>query len=111
MWGRFSGSTESALDQDFEAIEELDGGLDRLIEQLRLWHGGLRIEPAHFRGWGIGARFYPVLYALTRVGEARDWSDPWPVLKKHLLGKKSMLEVHHIFPKARLYQLAIPGRK
>ena len=104
MWGRFSGSTESALDQDFEAIEELDGGLDRLIEQLRLWHGGLRIEPAHFRGWGIGARFYPVLYALTRVGEARDWSDPWPVLKKHLLGKMSVLEVHHIFPKARLYQ-------
>lgn len=104
MWGRFSGSTESALDQDFEVIEELDGGLGRLIEQLRLWHGGLRIEPAHFRGWGIGARFYPVLYALTRVGEARDWSDPWPVLKKHLLGKMSVLEVHHIFPKARLYQ-------
>ena len=104
MWGRFSGSTESALDQDFEAIKELDGGIDRLIEQLRLWHGGLRIDPAHFRGWGIGARFYPVLYALTRVGEARDWRDPWPMLKKHLLGKMSTLEVHHIFPKARLYR-------
>ena len=103
MWGRFSGSLESTLDQDFEAIRELDGGIDRLIEQLRQWHGGLRIEPAHFRGWSIGARFYPVLYALTRVGEARDWGDPWPVLKKHLLGKMSSLEVHHIFPKSQLY--------
>lgn len=103
MWGRFSGSTESTLDRDFEAIRETDGAIDRLIEELRLWHGVLRIEPAHFRGWSIGSRVYPVLYALTRVGEARDWSDPWPVLKKHLLGKMSALEVHHIFPKSRLY--------
>ena len=103
MWGRFSGSTESALDQDFEAIRELDGGIDRLIEQLRLWHGGLRIEPAHFRGWGIGARVYPVLYALTRIGEAKDFGPPWSRLKSSLLGKMSTLEVHHIFPKSQLY--------
>ena len=103
MWGRFSGSTESTLDRDFEAIKETDGAIDRLIEELRLWHGSLRIDPAHFRGWSIGARVYPVLYALTRIGAAQDWSDPWPVLKKHMLGKMSALEVHHIFPKSRLY--------
>jgi hypothetical protein len=34
---------------------------------LRLWHGGLRVEPAHFTGWSLGARFYPVLYMLTRM--------------------------------------------
>lgn len=104
MWGRFSGSLESTLDQDFEAIKELDGGIDRLIEALRLWHGGLRIEPAHFSGWSIGARFYPVLYALTRIGEAKDWGAPWSPLKSNLLGKMSALEVHHIFPKSRLYR-------
>ena len=70
MWGRFSGSVESFIDQDLAAIEH--GDLDRLLEQLRLWHGGLRAEPAHFTGWSLGARFYPVLYMLTRVGEARD---------------------------------------
>lgn len=103
MWGRFSGSTESTLDRDFEAIKETDGAIDRLIEELRLWHGGLRVEPAHFRGWGIGARVYPVLYALTRIGEARDWGPPWSRLKSNLLGKMSTLQVHHIFPKSRLY--------
>jgi hypothetical protein len=103
MWGRFSASTETTIDQDLGALEGPDGGLDRLLEQLRLWHGGLRVEPGHFLGWGLGARFYPVLYMLTRMGEARDWGTGLP-LKAGLLGKMSKLEVHHIFPKAQLYK-------
>lgn len=103
MWGRFSGSTESFIDQDLAALEGPDGGLDRLLEQLRLWHGGLRVEPGHFTGWSLGARFYPVLYLLTRMGESRDWGTGLP-LKASLLGKMNKLEVHHIFPKAQLYK-------
>jgi hypothetical protein len=103
MWGRFSGSTESFIDQDLAALEGEDGGLDKLLEQLRLWHGGLRAEPGHFTGWSLGARFYPVLYLLTRMGESRDWGNGL-ALKSNLLGKMSRLEVHHIFPKAQLYK-------
>jgi hypothetical protein len=103
MWGRFSGSTESFIDQDLAALEGPDGGLNKLLDQLRLWHGGLRVEPGHFTGWSLGARFYPVLYLLTRMGLARDWGTGLP-LKANLLGKMSRLEVHHIFPKAQLYQ-------
>ncbi len=103
MWGRFSGSTETYIDQDLEALEGADGELDKLIEQLRLWHGALRVEPGHFTGWSLGARFYPVLYMLTRMGEARDWGTGLP-LKAQLLGQGSKLEVHHIFPKAQLYK-------
>jgi len=103
MWGRFSGSTESFIDQDLGALEGPDGGLDKLLEQLRLWHGGLRAEPGHFTGWSLGARFYPVLYLLTRMGESRDWGLGVP-LKSNLLGRMSRLEVHHIFPKAQLYK-------
>lgn len=103
MWGRFSGSTESFIDQDLAALEGEDGGLDKLLDQLRLWHGGLRAEPGHFTGWSLGARFYPVLYLLTRVGAAKDWGTGLP-LKADLLGAMSRLEVHHIFPKAQLYK-------
>jgi len=103
MWGRFSGSTESFIDQDLEALAGGDGGLDKLLEQLRLWHGGLRVEPGHFTGWSVGARFYPVLYLMTRMGAAKDWGSGIP-LKAGLLGKMSQLEVHHIFPKAQLYK-------
>jgi hypothetical protein len=77
--------------------------LNKLLEQLRLWHGGLHVEAEHFNGWSLGARFYPVLYMLTRMGAARDWGSGLP-LKSHLLGKNSSLEVHHIFPKAQLYK-------
>lgn len=103
MWGRFSGSTESFIDKDLEALEGGDGVLDRLLEQLRLWHGGLRAETGHFSGWSLGARFYPVLYMPTRMGKARDWGTGLP-LKANLLGKMSRLEVHHIFSKVQLYK-------
>ncbi len=104
MWGRFSGSTESKIDQDLNVIEDLDGGIDRLLEQLRLWNGYLSVEKGHFSGWSMGARFYPVLYMLTRVGESQDWGTGIK-LKSNMLGKMSSLEVHHIFPKAQLYKL------
>lgn len=103
MWGRFSGSTETVIDRDLAALEGDNGGLDALLDQLRLWHGGLQIEPGHFTGWSLGARFYPVLYMLTRMGEARDWGSGI-ALKAGLLGKMNRLEVHHIFPKSQLYK-------
>lgn len=102
MWGRFSGSTESMIDKDMEALEGANGGLDNLLETLRLWHSGLKVESGHFTGWSLGARFYPVLYMLTRMGEAKDWGTGLD-LKAGMLGVGSRLEVHHIFPKSQLY--------
>ena len=103
MWGRFSTSTETSIDKELAALEGEDGGVDALLTSLRLWHGGLLVEPGHFNGWSLGAKFYPILYMLTRMGEARDWGTGLP-LKSSLLGKMSRLEVHHIFPKAQLYK-------
>jgi hypothetical protein len=61
------------------------------------------VEPGHFSGWSLGARFYPILYMITRMGGARDWGNGL-ALNAQMLGKMSSLEVHHIFPKARLYE-------
>lgn len=103
LWGRFSGSTETFIDKDLKVLEEIDGGLDRLLRQLSLWRGSLRVRPEDFSGYSLGARFYPMLYMLTRVGEARDWGTGL-TLKRDLLGKQNRLEVHHIFPKSLLYK-------
>ena len=103
MWGRYSGTTEASLDRDLAALEEPGGNLDALLKELQLWHGGLRIKPEHFESSGLGSRFYPVLYMLTRVGGSRDWGNGIP-LHENLLGKMSQLEVHHIFPKAQLHK-------
>jgi hypothetical protein len=103
MWGRFSSSVETFIDEDLEALAASNGDLDALLRKLQLWRGGLRATAAHFSGWGVGARFYPVLYMLTRMGTARDWGSGLP-LKQNLLGRRNSLDVHHIFPKSLLYK-------
>ncbi len=74
---------------------------DRLIEELHLSSGEINVEAGHFDAAQTNSRFYPLLYALTRVGSARDFCSGLE-LKQHLLGKQSRLELHHLFPKSRL---------
>ena len=102
LWGRYAGSTESVLSQDLNLIEEPVDSLDHLIGQLRQNRGDLRIHASDFRTSTRGSRFYPMLYMLTRVHGARDLDSGLP-LHKHLLGHLMRLELHHIFPKAKLY--------
>ena len=103
LWGRYSGNTETVLNQDLDAIEEIDGGLERLLQGLRRNRGDLSINPEDFTGSTRGARFYPVLYMLTRVNHSLDWCDGIE-LNASMLGKHSRLELHHIFPKSLLYK-------
>ncbi|MBE9063789.1 DUF262 domain-containing protein [cf. Phormidesmis sp. LEGE 11477] len=102
LWGRYSGSTESVLRKDLKAIEGRDGSLTKLIELLRQDRGDLHIRAGDFGGSNLNNRFYPLLYLLTRVCKARDWEDDIE-LSQHLLGSLSSLEIHHIFPKSKLY--------
>jgi hypothetical protein len=101
LWGRHSGSTESMLNQDLDAVER--GGLDGLIQLLRLSRGDLTVRSENLSGAYRGSRFYPLIYMLSRVHGARDLATGNPV-SSHLLGKLSRLELHHIFPKALLQE-------
>ncbi len=108
LWGRYSGPTETILNRDLDAIEEVTSisagdGIDRLILLLRQDRGDLRLNETDFRGYSRGSRFYPLLYMLTRVWHARDWGTG-DELSSHLLGQLSALQLHHIFPKAYLYE-------
>jgi hypothetical protein len=101
LWGRFAGSTETVLNQDYDTVSR--AGIDGLIISLERWRGGnLTIDGQDFEGFGQGSRFYPLLYLLTRVQGARDFGSGLP-LHSHLLGHLTSLQVHHIFPKALLY--------
>ena len=100
MWGRYSGSTASTIERDLDVLEE--SGVDGLIDELDRWRGSLEVRPADFAVSTRGARFYPLLYILTRANTARNLCDGVP-LAKYMLGVGSTLEVHHIFPKKRLY--------
>ncbi len=101
MWGRYSSSVESMLQRDLDAFEA--NGVDGAIEELQKWRGDLTIRTSDFEWSTVGARFYPVLYMLTRTRGSRDLCSGIE-LKQSLLGKESKLHLHHIFPKARLYK-------
>jgi len=108
LWGRYSSSTESKLNTDLEAIEDATESspgeaLKRLTELLRQERANLKLSEGDFGGSTKGNRFYPLLYLMTRVLHARDWGTG-DELTNHLLGHLSRLEIHHIFPKALLYE-------
>ena len=97
LWGRFAGSTESMLAQDYEILRK--AGLDGVIQEVERTRGGsLKISADDFKVNTMGSRFYPLLYLLTRVGAGKDLLTGVE-LQKSLLGNLSALQVHHIFPK------------
>jgi Protein of unknown function DUF262 len=101
LWGRYAGSTETVLNQDYDTA--IRSGVSGLISSLERWHGGnLVIDGQDFAGSGQGSRFYPLLYLLTRVHGARDFGNGLP-LHNQLPGHPASLQVHHVFPKAVLY--------
>ena len=61
------------------------------------------MHPEGFSGWSRSARFYPLLYMMTRACHAQDWGTGVE-LSAYLLGHLSRLQIHHIFPKALLYK-------
>lgn len=108
LWGRYSTTVESVLNADLALIEGVTpddraDGLEQLVNSLRQVRGDLTLNEIDFRGWSKGARFYPLLYMMTRVCHAKDWATD-DELTAHLLGYLARLQVHHVFPKALLYQ-------
>jgi len=102
LWGRYAGSTETVLNQDYDTVNRC--GVSGLIRSLERWRGGnLVIDGQDFAGSGQGARFYPLLYLLTRVLGARDFGTGLP-LDSRLPGCPASIQAHCIFPKAVLYQ-------
>lgn len=101
MWGRYSGPVETRIRRDLVALET--DGVDGLIDEIAQWRGSLEVRPDDFVSSSVGARFYPLMYILTRVNDARDLQNGLS-LSHRMLGSPSNLHVHHIFPKARLYR-------
>jgi Protein of unknown function DUF262 len=103
LWGRYAGSTETVLNSDLTALQADGDALGRLTALLRQTRGDLMVTPDDFRAWSRGARFYPLLYMLTRVHDVKDWGTGVP-LRNELLGQLAGLELHHVFPKDLLYK-------
>ncbi|MBO3098292.1 GmrSD restriction endonuclease domain-containing protein [Gelidibacter pelagius] len=104
LWGRFSGSSESFLEKDMNAIKE-HNSIDALIEEMHLFRGtNLYLRPEDISMQGVRSRIYNLFYSSVRAQNAKDWTNPVLSLYSKSVGYNNKLERHHIFPKAFLYK-------
>ncbi|MDT0552119.1 GmrSD restriction endonuclease domain-containing protein [Urechidicola vernalis] len=104
LWGRFSGSSESFLEKDMNAIKK-HNTIDALIEEMHLFRGtNLYLRPEDLTMQGVRSRIYNLFYSSVRAQNAKDWTNPVMSLYSKSVGYNNKLERHHIFPKAFLYK-------
>lgn len=102
MWGRYSGSTDTALQADVNAV--LDAGFRaKLLANLVQKRGRLKVQPEDLEGQGTQSRFYPLTYIAARSEGAVDWFTGVKLYNNNI-GKSFGLEDHHIFPQSVLYK-------
>jgi hypothetical protein len=102
MWGRYSGSTETKLQADIEALKASDPPA-RLRENLIADRGRIKVEPKDLEGAGVASPFFPMTYVVARSRGAVDWFNGVALYQK-AIGRSFGLEIHHIFPQAVLYK-------
>ena len=100
VWGRFAGPTETVINQDLSALAA-DDPIEALLRNQRQSQGERAVTHENFDVNYSKSRFYPLLYIMSRVHDARDWGTG-NQLRHHSLGDHTNLEMHHIFPRAYL---------
>lgn len=99
--GRFSrGSSETILDQDLATIRN-GGGVNELIDRLRLQFGRLDITPEELEGRNQRSALFKTMFLAFRAAGAKDWRSHLAIALDHS-GSQHRLQFHHLFPKALL---------
>lgn len=99
--GRYSrGSSETLLDQDLATLRD-GGGVNELIDRLRLQVGRLDVVPGEFEGRNRRSAIFKTMFLAFRAAGAKDWRSNLAIALDHS-GSSHRLQFHHIFPKAVL---------
>jgi hypothetical protein len=107
--GRYSrGSSETLLDQDLATLRD-GGGVNELIERLRLQVGVLEVSPEELEGRNQRSAFFKTMFLAFRSAGAKDWKSHLAIALDHS-GSQHFLQFHHIFPKA-LLKRSYPNRE
>ena len=98
--GRYSGSPETAMDEDLKAVREADsvGALMRNVVRPGV---SIDVAPDEFDDAGWNNPLFPMTYAVARKRGAKDWFKGVS-LTSDVLGEENEIQIHHIFPKALL---------
>ena len=99
--GRYTrASSESVLDQDLRTVNE-GGRVPELIASLVAQVGRLSVEPGDFISRKSSSPIFRTAFMAFESLGAKDWKNSLTI-SKLLSGSSYSLQVHHIFPRARL---------
>ncbi len=101
MWGRYSGSTDTKLAEDIEALKA-DDAPARLRSNLLAERGRIKLEGSDLQSRTSQSPFFFMSYVAARASGAVDWFNGLPLYNK-LVGRANGLQNHHIFPQSILY--------
>jgi hypothetical protein len=102
IWARYSGSTETALQQDIEALKDADP-TTRLRANIVAQRGRTKVEARDLFNASTRTAWSTLAYVVARNRGARDWFNGQPLYAKNI-GKSNGLEYHHIFNQDMLYK-------
>jgi hypothetical protein len=102
IWSRYSGATETKLQQDVALVSGRDRDPTHELEAAILRERGrLTLEASDLVGASVQTAYAKFSYVLARSHEARDWFSGIRLYDK-AVGRSNGLESHHIFAKAVL---------
>lgn len=97
IWSRYSGTSETNLDQDIAAlVRENDQPIRRMIQNIEDKVGQRPVTERELRDQLNNSPYMLMAYVLARQAYAQDWFNGVAI------GGNQALEYHHIFPKALL---------
>lgn len=108
--GRYSGSTETALDEDIKAVTTLDSPIPELIKNALAGGRSGDVAADEFDDAGQISALFALTYAAAKKRSAVDWFSGIPI-GKDVAGEEHQVEIHHIFPKKVLKDIGGVKRK
>jgi len=100
VYGRFTGSPETKLDQDLKAIKESDP-IAQLVNNLKREFASFEMTPDMLIGKYQASPYLPLMFVIFRKNNAKDWFTG-TILSSTNVGPSHQLQFHHIFPQAVL---------
>lgn len=97
MWGRYSGSTETRLDQDLKALTD-EKPADVLMKNLQMQAGKRDVTPDDLAMKGQNSPFFLMSYLVAKNNDAKDWFTGVGLSTVNI-GPSHKIEIHHIFPR------------
>ena len=102
MWGRYSrGATETALDEDLNAIYKNDDSIEQMINNVLKFSGRLEVAESDLNGVNVKSPFFIMSYVCAKNNHAKDWKTGHEI-SITAVGKAFKQEYDHIFPQAQL---------